>query len=313
MAGFRGETMGFTNHPLPGKVVICCISADGILFLMPPVPGEAEGAKVDAACRLQQNLRMIQTVLLDISGVLYQGPEAIPGATEALTRLRSSGLQVRCLTNSTRQPKHRIMDKLRDLKFEIQPEEVFTPVAACLDWLSRTGHSPRLLVHPALEEEFSACDRNGPPAVIVGDAAQEFSYENMNRAYRLLQNGAPLIALANNRIFKDEDGQLSLDAGCFVKALEYATGIRAQLLGKPDPGFFRAAVASTGAAPAQTAMIGDDAESDIAGALVAGLAEAYLVRTGKFREGDETRFAPEPTDTVSDVCEAVARLTGLAA
>lgn len=252
---------------------------------------------------------MIQTVLVDVSGVLYQGAEAIPGAAEALTRLRSSGRNVRYLTNSTRQPKHRIMEKLYELGFTIQPEEVFTPVAACLDWLSRTGHSPHLLVHPALEEEFSGCDRSGPPAVVVGDAAQEFSYENMNRSYRLLQNGAPLIALANNRIFMDQDGQLSLDAGCFVKALEHATGIRAQLLGKPDPGFFRAAIATTRAAPAQSAMIGDDAESDIAGALAAGIAEAYLVRTGKFRDGDESRFDPEPTATVADICEAVARLT----
>ena len=253
---------------------------------------------------------MIQTVLLDLSGVLYQGAAAIPGAAEALTRLRSGGMQVRCLTNSTRQPKHRITGKLQDLGFAIQPEEVFTPVAACLEWLSRTGHSPHLLVHPALEEEFSGCDRSGPPAVVVGDAAQEFSYENMNRAYRLLQNGAPLIALANNRIFMDMDGQLSLDAGCFVKALEYAAGTTAHLSGKPDPGFFRAAVADTGASPAQSAMIGDDAESDVAGALAAGLAEAYLVRTGKSRTGDETRFTPEPTATVADVSEAVSRLIG---
>ncbi len=253
---------------------------------------------------------MIQTVLLDVSGVLYQGTEAIPGAAKALTHLRSSGRQVRCLTNSTRQPKHRIMRKLHDLGFDIQPDELFTPVAAALDWLVHTGHSPHLLVHPALEEEFSCCDSSGPPAVIVGDAAQEFSYKNMNQAYRLLQKGAPLIALANNRIFMDEDGELSLDAGCFVKALEHASGIRARLFGKPDPGFFRAAVAGTGVSPAQSAMIGDDAESDIAGALAAGLAEAYLVRTGKFREGDETRFAPEPTATVADIREAVACLTG---
>ncbi|MCG7522797.1 TIGR01458 family HAD-type hydrolase [Ruegeria sp. Ofav3-42] len=252
---------------------------------------------------------MIQTVLVDVSGVLYQGAEVVPGAVEALARLRSSGRQVRCLTNSTRQPKHRIMAKLHNLGFAIRPEEVFTPVAAVLDWLVRTGHSPHLLVHPELEEEFSGCDRSGPLAVIVGDAAEEFSYESMNRAYRLLQKGAPLIALAKNRVFMDKDGQLSLDAGCFVKALEHATGARARLFGKPDSEFFRAAIASTRASPAQSAMIGDDAESDIAGALAAGAAEAYLVRTGKFREGDETRFAPEPTATVDDICEAVAYLT----
>ncbi|MEW2913346.1 TIGR01458 family HAD-type hydrolase [Leisingera sp. JC11] len=251
---------------------------------------------------------MAQTVLLDVSGVLYQGSRAVPGAVQALSRLRAAGRQVRCLTNSTRQPKRRIMGKLRDLGFGIQPEEVFTPVAAALAWLERTGHSPHLLVHPALEEEFQDCKGGGPPAVVVGDAGPAFCYENMNRAFRVLLEGAPLLALADNRVFMDEDGRLSLDAGPFIKALEFASAAKPKLFGKPDPEFFRAAVASTGCSPQQAAMIGDDAESDVAGALAAGLAAGYLVRTGKYRDGDETRFDPQPTATAADVLEAVDRL-----
>ncbi|NSY36911.1 TIGR01458 family HAD-type hydrolase [Leisingera sp. ANG59] len=251
---------------------------------------------------------MAQTVLLDVSGVLYQGSRVIPGAVQALSRLRAAGCQVRCLTNSTRQPKRRIMGKLRELGFDIQPEEVFTPVAAALAWLDRTGHSPHLLVHPALEEEFRACKGGGPPAVVVGDAGLAFSYENMNRAFRLLLEGAPFLALADNRVFLDEDGQLSLDAGPFIKALEFASAATPRLFGKPDPEFFRAAVASTGCPPQRAAMIGDDAESDVAGALAAGLAAGYLVRTGKYREGDETRHDPAPTAAVADVLEAVDHL-----
>ncbi|WP_170764696.1 TIGR01458 family HAD-type hydrolase [Ruegeria lacuscaerulensis] len=251
---------------------------------------------------------MIQTVLLDISGVLYQGTDVVPGAIQALARLRSSGRQVRCLTNSTRMPKRLILGKLQDLGFAVQPEEVFTPVAFVLDWLNRTGHSPHLLVHPALEEEFVSCDNTGPPAVIVGDAANAFSFDNMNRAFRMLQQGAPLVALANNRVFMDSDGELSLDAGCFIKALEYAVGMQARVFGKPEPEFFRAAIASAKGNPDQTVMIGDDAESDIAGALVAGLAKGYLVRTGKYRQGDEARFSPKPTATVADISEAVSRI-----
>lgn len=251
---------------------------------------------------------MAQTVLLDVSGVLCQGSRLIPGAVQALSRLRAAGRQVRFLTNSTRQPKRRIIGKLQKLGFDIQPEEVFTPVAAALAWLERTGHSPHLLVHPALEEEFCNCKSGGPPAVVIGDAAQAFSYDNMNRAFRVLLQGAPLLALADNRVFLDEDGQLSLDAGPFIKALQFASGAEPVLFGKPDPAFFRAAVASTGSATQQAAMIGDDAESDVAGALAAGLAAGYLVRTGKYRDGDESRCDPAPTATVADVLEAVDRL-----
>src|SRR3546814_1002729 len=56
----------------------------------------------------------------------------------------------------------------------------------------------------------------------------------------LFRSGAPLYALAANRYFEDDDG-LSLDAGGFVAALEYASGIKAELFGKPAPGFFQAA------------------------------------------------------------------------
>jgi ribonucleotide monophosphatase NagD (HAD superfamily) len=51
-------------------------------------------------------------------------------------------------------------------------------------------------------------------------------------------------------------------------------------------------------------MIGDDAEADVAGALAAGLGAALLVRTGKYRLGDESRVTPAPTDTVTDLAAA---------
>lgn len=65
------------------------------------------------------------------------------------------------------------------------------------------------MVHPNLEKEFAdTCD--GPArAVVVGDAGREFSYENMNRAFRELIDGAAFLALAKNRTFMDDDGKLS--------------------------------------------------------------------------------------------------------
>ncbi|WP_244500869.1 HAD hydrolase-like protein, partial [Methyloceanibacter marginalis] len=102
-----------------------------------------------------------------------------------------------------------------------------------------------------------------------------------------------------------DDGKLSLDAGAFVTALEYATGKEATVLGKPSPDFFSSALTSMGCAPAEAVMVGDDAEADVAGSLNTGFGCALLVRTGKYRDGDETRFAPHPTATVADLPAAV--------
>lgn len=247
---------------------------------------------------------MINGILLDISGVLHEGDKVVAGAAEAVKRLRAAGLAVRFLTNTTRRSRRRLIEDMRALGIEVDPEEVFTPAAVAMGWLSQNGFAPHLLVHPTLREDFSGCSTGGPAAVVVGDAAQGFSYDNMNAAFRALEHGAPFLALARNRVFRDKDGELSLDAGPFVEALEFASGTKARLCGKPSPEFFQASMDSMGCRPDEAAMIGDDAESDVAGALAAGLAMGVLVRTGKYRPGDEGRFTPAPSSVVGDITEA---------
>ena len=140
--------------------------------------------------------------------------------------------------------------------------------------------------------------------VIVGDAGGAFSYQTLNEAFRLIEAGAAFIALARNRTFKDTDGQLSLDAGPFVAALEFASRRDALLVGKPSALFYAAALADLGTSPRETVMIGDDVEADVAGAMQAGMA-GILVRTGKYKTGDEARVDPAPTATVTDLRQSV--------
>lgn len=249
---------------------------------------------------------MIRGVLLDLAGVVYEGDHVLPGALEAVGQLHRAGLPIRFVTNTTTKTKKALLSRLTGLGLEISEDELFTPGQAALGWLAEHDASPLLLVHRNLEEEFARLPQRERRAVVVGDAGEAFNYENLNRAFRALIDGAAFLALAKNRTFKGDDGRLSLDAGAFVSALEYSSGEQAIVLGKPSADFFHAALASMGCAPEDAAMIGDDAESDVAGALRAGLSGAILVRTGKFREGDETRFEPSPTATVEDLAAAAA-------
>lgn len=247
----------------------------------------------------------IRGVLLDLDGVLYVGRTPLPGALDALARLRASGLPVGFVTNTTRRSRRTIRAALSDMGINIADDELHTPARAVVDWLRVQGRSPYLLIHPGLADDFAAIRGDGTEAVVVGDAGDGFTYSALNQAFRLLTDGAPLLALAMNRYFRETDG-LSLDAGPFVTALEYASGASALLFGKPSPAFFRAAVAPLGCKPAEVIMVGDDVEADVNGAIAAGLG-GILVRTGKYRAPDEAHLADGGT-VVDDLGAAVARV-----
>lgn len=249
---------------------------------------------------------MTKGVLLDLAGVLYEGETPVPGAVEAVARLRAAGLPIRFLTNSTRNPRRAILARLARLGFDVAAEELITSAGAARARLTEAGLAAHLLIHPDLAEDFAGLPEGGQgTAVVLGDAGTFFTYEALNAAYRALDAGAQFLALAANRSFRDADGQRSIDAGAFVAALEYASGVKAEVLGKPAPGYFAAALGSMGVAAGDAVMVGDDAEADVAGALTAGLGAAVLVQTGKYASGDEARVEPSPSVVVADIGAAV--------
>jgi len=251
---------------------------------------------------------MVKGVLIDIAGVVTSGAALLPGASAALARLDAAGLPYRFVTNTTRKPVRALLEQLAALDLDVARDHVFTPAQAAVAWLGEYGYAPHLLVHADLMEDFAPCRTTGPRAVVVGDAGPAFTYTSLNAAFRQIVDGAPFLALATNRVFRDTDGDLSMDAGAFVAALEYASETSATVLGKPAPAFFTAAAASMELPLADVAMIGDDAEADVAGALRAGVGTALLVQSGKYREGDEERIAPAPSATVADIGAAVDHL-----
>jgi HAD superfamily hydrolase (TIGR01458 family) len=144
-----------------------------------------------------------------------------------------------------------------------------------------------------------------PDAVVVGDLGNLWSPALLNEAFRYVLDGAALIALQKDRYWWGATG-LELDAGPYVAALEYATGLEATVCGKPRPSFYVAALAGLDlGSGAKAAMVGDDLWADVAGAQQAGL-EGWLVRTGKFREDVLARSGVRPDRVLTSVAELVA-------
>jgi len=231
--------------------------------------------------------------LLDLDGTLYLGDAAIPGAVDAIARLRARDVPFRLVTNTTSRSRRMLVERLAGYGFTVAPDEIVTATLAGATLLRERGYTrvAPFVATGALEDlaSLSLCGgtsdrpRAAADAVVLGDLGDRWTFALLQEAFEQLMGGAALVALSRDRYFRHGD-RLALDAGPFVAALEFATGRTADVAGKPSAAFFGAAARSLGLGPnRRLAMVGDDLWSDVEGAQRAGL-QGWLVRTGKFRE-----------------------------
>jgi HAD superfamily hydrolase (TIGR01458 family) len=236
----------------------------------------------------------VEGLLIDLDGTLYTNEGPIDGAREALKRLDRAGISYRFVTNATHRPRRKLAAHLETLGFPAGENQIFTPATAVAERLRTEGLSCFPLVEDALLEDLEGVPITGdsPGCVLVGNLGEGFTYERLDTAFRHLMADADLIALSKNRYWQTAGGELSLDAGPFVAALEYASGKSAIGVGKPERAFFELALDNLGLPSEEVAMVGDDPELDMGGAQAAGL-RSILVETGRYRPGTETPFRPD--------------------
>lgn len=231
--------------------------------------------------------------LLDLDGTLYSSAAAIPGAIDALARLRARGVPFRLVTNTTSRSRRMLVERLAGYGFGVAAEEIVTATLAGVELVRAAGYGRVAPFAPAgaledmggldLRGGTSGRPRSAADVVVLGDLGECWTFALLQEAFEQLMAGAALVALSRDRYFRQGE-RLVLDAGPFVAALEYAAGASAAVAGKPSAAFFGAAARSLGlTADRQMVMVGDDLWSDIEGAQRAGL-QGWLVRTGKFRE-----------------------------
>jgi len=237
--------------------------------------------------------------------VLHVSGNPLPGAAGAVERLRVDGHRLRFVTNTTTRSRARLAEDLRRGGIEVDDAEVQTTADAAVTALR--GKRVLALVMHAIVGDLDGIELvgEGADAVLVGGADETpetnlvFSYMNLARAFAELELGADLFCLQRNRWWQTARGPL-LDAGAFVAGLEYAAGVEATVLGKPSSSYFTAACEALDADPQLTWMVGDDIESDIAGAQTMNM-RTVLVRTGKFRPDELEASRVRPDGIVSSI------------
>lgn len=237
----------------------------------------------------------IKGLLIDLDGVLYVGETPVPGAREVLMQLSSEQIPRRFLTNTTTRTASAVTQKLHRLGFDVHEGEVFSPITATIQYLNNIGTpSVNPIVRDSVLSAFNDFPKNPatPDYVVIGDIGAAWSYPLVNTIFTQLHAGAELIAMHKNKFFQTEEG-LQVDIGAFVAGLEYVSGKKATVIGKPSRDFFKLALDSLGLEARDVAMVGDDIETDVIGGQDSDM-YGVLVKTGKYRKGCEQNAKSSP-------------------
>ena len=225
----------------------------------------------------------IRGILLDVDGVLHVSMQPIAGAADTLRWLDQHGYRTCFVTNTTTASRATLAQRLAAIGLPLTEQQLITAPVATANYIRQHCPGKRcwVLSKGDAEADFAGIDlvESNAEIVVIGGAEELLTYEAMNAAFRMLMDGAVLLAMHTNLYWRTSDG-LRLDSGPYVHALELATGKQATVLGKPARPFFEQALQSIGVEAAEAIMVGDDLENDVRGAQQAGL-RGILVCTGK--------------------------------
>lgn len=256
-------------------------------------------------------MNSIRGVLLDIDGVLHVSMQPVNGAATTLSWLAEQGYEICFVTNTTTLARQTLCQRLQQIGLPIEEQRLITAPVATANYIRQHFPGKRCWV---LSKGDTASDFEGielvdsrADVVVIGGAEELLTYETMNQAFRMLMDGAALLAMHTNLYWRTKEG-LRLDSGPFVRALELASGKEAVVLGKPNRAFFEQALISIGVAAHEAIMVGDDIDNDIRGAQQAGI-RGILVCTGKHNEHSPQLQHIQPEAILPSIADLVNWLT----
>lgn len=232
--------------------------------------------------------------LFDLDGVFYKGKEKRVklGGTRIVCELRRRGKKIFILTNNSTDSVENIHSNLVELGIPIAKDEILTSGLLTSEYLlTKFGKVSYYLVgEEGLDMELRKLghkpSKRGRADVVVVGLDRFVNYEKLNTASRLAASGVPIIASHDSPVYMSREGP-AIGAGPLVRAIEYGSGKRATVIGKPSPLMFRIALEKAGCSPRDAVMVGDQIDTDIRGAERVGI-DSILVLTGVDREVRKT-------------------------
>lgn len=234
----------------------------------------------------QRLVDRFDTLLFDLDGVVYVGPDPVPHAADVLAAARAGGHRCVYVTNNANRSARTVADHLTRIGVPAQPADVVTSpqaAAALLPGLVPPGSAVLVIGGPGIDEALADAgyrpvhSRDEDPAAVVQGFSPDLSWRELATAAYAVADGLPWVATNLDRTIPTPDG-IAPGNGTLVGVVASATGRWPDAVaGKPEPPLLRTAIARVGASAAL--MVGDRLDTDIAAGPRAGAA-TLLVLTG---------------------------------
>ena len=262
---------------------------------------------------LSRLLRGYDQAILDLDGCVWIGEEPTPGAVEAIAALREAGKGVAFVTNNPRRATEDYVQRLWAMGVQASVADVVTVGGALQHLLAETragmtafaiGTEPlRRHVHDAGVKVLNDTDLATRADIVVVAGTDDLVYDDLRVATLALNRGADFLATSRDPTHPMPDG-LWPGTGAIVAALEYASGRRAAIVGKPEPQLMITALDRLGGGG--TLVVGDRLDTDIAAAAGARL-DAALVLTGGTTRQEADSIGPDDPRPVA-IADSLAEL-----
>ena len=238
-------------------------------------------------------------IIFDLDGVVYRGPEPIPGAAALVSALRAAGMATRFATNNSMATRSAYATRLAGHGIVARPDEIVTSTWATITHLQTNEPGMRDLLALGADGMLTELRDAGYDATYAGDAAgadwngaplaqaydaliagldPAVTYRTIGIAAAAIRAGARFVA-TNADLRYPTPGGLMPGAGAIVAALQATTGQQPLVIGKPEPAMFQAILEADGVAPEDALVIGDNPDADVPAARRAGI-PVVLVLTG---------------------------------
>jgi HAD superfamily hydrolase (TIGR01458 family) len=247
---------------------------------------------------------MKKALIIDLEGTLISSGIALPGSVEFTHFIQEKNIPFNIVTNTVSKTVEQTVDNLNNLGFNILKEQIINPIKVLNNFIKTNGIKSFCFIGPEYLKNLipKTNDYTIPEYIIFCDFENiECSYSLFNRIFQYIKNGSKMLATSYSNYYISNNGY-KMDTGIFVKMYETLCNEKAIITGKPSNMVYKMAINELKIDPEEIMTIGDDVLTDIIGGKELGI-ETTLVRTGKYKEGNEN--INKPDNIINNIKEGI--------